>query len=67
MKAGRTVAGLVLGALLGGLLGSGWQLMNTPDVPPAPAPVVLHEDSPGWDCATSGNGLCGPGPKGTRR
>jgi ABC-type glycerol-3-phosphate transport system substrate-binding protein len=30
-------------------------------------PTVTHahhisEDSPGWDCATMGNGKCGPGP-----
>jgi hypothetical protein len=30
--------------------------------PVAPAHVSISEDSPGWDCATMGNGKCGPGP-----
>jgi len=30
---------------------------------PAPAQVI-HEDDPGWDCATMGNLTCGPPLKG---
>jgi len=66
VSARRAVAGVVLGLVLGGVGGAGWQLLHVPDVPGGPA-VVQQEDSPGWDCATAGNGLCGPGPTGGRQ
>jgi hypothetical protein len=51
-------AAWALAVTLAVLLGAGMgALMDTPDVP-VPAPVVLHEDDPGWNCSTSGNGLC---------
>jgi hypothetical protein len=46
-------------ALLGGTITSGAEpTMIIPD--PAPAPVVVEEDDPEWDCRTSGNYICGP-------
>lgn len=32
-----------------------------------PTYVQPAEDDPGWNCATMGNGRCGPGPLGRRQ
>jgi hypothetical protein len=35
---------------------------TTTTVPETTTTTVVHEDTPEWDCATMGNGICGPIP-----
>ncbi|RIR62901.1 hypothetical protein D2E33_04255 [Mycobacteroides abscessus] len=60
---------LTLAMAAGALVMAG--AIANPTVIPTPAtPSVVHsvpqieEDEPGWDCATMGNRICGPGADG---
>lgn len=45
--------------LLGVLAIIGWGIGVHAGQTDAP-PVTIHEEDPGWDCATMGNQICGP-------
>lgn len=47
-------------ALLLGLLIPWDSILPWSTAHPSPAHSVIHEDDPGWDCATMGNKICGP-------
>jgi hypothetical protein len=56
----RALTGVIMFAVLaGGVTGAVITGMVASEGHPAPSGVIT-EDMPGWDCATMGNGTCGP-------
>lgn len=55
---------IVCATLIGLFVGVALMIVLAPAPEPVrldlgPAPVVLQEDDPGWDCRTMGNRVCG--------
>lgn len=57
MSTSRTVRSLAAVALAASAV---MFTMSTDPAPVAPAAVHVEEDSPGWNCLTMGNRVCGP-------